>query len=52
MAAGEPGVLIDDAAEPLAEFVIGPLPQRAEGACRGDDRVIVDAVARAISAIL
>src|SRR6185437_7317075 len=47
MAAGEPGILIDDAAQPIAELVIGALPQRAEGAARGDDRVIVDAVAGA-----
>ena len=47
MAAGQPRVLVDDAAEPFAEFVIGALPQGAEGAGRRHDRVVVDAVARA-----
>src|SRR5262249_8378357 len=32
MAAGEPRVLVDHAAEPVAELVIGALPERAEGA--------------------
>ena len=27
MAAGEPGILVDDAAQPFAELVIGALPQ-------------------------
>src|ERR1700730_12369875 len=42
----QPGVLIDDAAEPPPKFVIGPLPQRAERAARRHDRVIVYPVAR------
>ena len=44
MAAGEPGILVDDAAERVLELVVGALPQRAEGAARGDDRIVVDAV--------
>src|SRR5581483_496358 len=47
MAAGQPRILVDDAAEPLGEFVVGALPQRAEGARRRHDRVVVDAVAGA-----
>src|SRR5690349_8541932 len=47
MPAGEPRVFVDNAAEPVAEFVIGALPQGAKGARRGDDRVVVDAVAGA-----
>ena len=46
MAAGEPRVLVDNAAEPVAELVIGPFPQRPKSAGRGHDRVVVDAVAR------
>src|SRR6266446_9073275 len=42
----QPGVLIDDAAEPPAKFVVGPLPQRPERAARRHDRVIVYPVAR------
>ncbi len=44
MAAREPWILIDDAAQPLAEFVIGPFPERPEGAGRGHDRIVMDAV--------
>src|SRR6185312_10992582 len=47
MATGEPWILVDDAAEPIAELVIGPLPQGAEGTRRRHDRVVVDAVLRA-----
>ena len=47
MAAGEPGVFVNNAAEPLVEFVVGALPQGAEGAARGYDRVVIDAVAGA-----
>src|ERR1700720_4363360 len=42
----QPGVLIDDPAQPSPKFVIGPLPQRAERAARRHDRVIVYPVAR------
>ena len=47
MAAGEPWVFVDDAAEPVAELVIGALPQCPKGAPRGHDRIIVDPVAGA-----
>ena len=44
MAAGQPRILVDDAAKPVAEFMIGALPQGAEGAARRDDRIIVNPV--------
>ena len=44
MTAGQPRILVNDAAEPVAEFVIGAFPQGAKGAPRGDDWVIVDAI--------
>ena len=47
MAAGEPGVLVDDRPQPLRGLVVGALPERVEGAGGGDDRVVVDAVAGA-----
>ena len=47
MAAGEPRILIDDAAEPVAEFVVGAFPQCPERPARGHDRIIVDAIAGA-----
>ncbi len=47
MAAGEPGVLIDDAAQPFAEAVIGALPQCPERPSRRYDRIVVHAVAGA-----
>src|SRR6202011_6346324 len=46
-AAGQPRVFVDAAAEPFLELVVGALPQRAEGAARGHDRVVIDAVAGA-----
>ena len=46
VAAGAPGVLVDDAAHPLGEAMVGALPERAERACRRDDRVVVDFVLR------
>jgi hypothetical protein len=46
MPAGEPGVLIDHAAQQLGGLVIGPPPQRVERAGRGDDRVVIDAEPR------
>ena len=36
VAAGEPRVLVDDPAQPIAETVIGPLPQGPEGADQND----------------
>src|ERR1700733_3242247 len=47
MAAGEPGVLIDDAAQPFAEAVVGPLPQCPERPRRRYDRILGPAVAGA-----
>src|SRR5205823_2981817 len=47
MPAGEPGILVNDTAEPVAEFVIGALPQGPERARRRDDRIVVDPVAGA-----
>ena len=47
MAAGEPGILIDDPAQPVAKLVIGALPQGPEGPRRGDDGIVVDPVAGA-----
>ena len=44
MAAGEPGIFVDDAAQQVLELVIGALPECPEGAGRGDDRVIMDAI--------
>src|SRR5713101_3854821 len=45
MAAGEPGIFVDDAAQPVAEFVVRPLPQGAKGTAGGYDRVVIDPVA-------
>ena len=42
MAAGEPRVLVDHAAEQRRRLGVGALPQRVERAGRGDDRVVVD----------
>src|SRR5579864_190557 len=47
VAAGEPGILVDDAAQPIAKLVVGAFPKRAEGACRGNDGVVVDTIAGA-----
>src|SRR5262249_44642950 len=47
MSAGEPGILVDDAAEPVPEPVVRAFPQRAKSARRGHDGVVVDTVARA-----
>jgi hypothetical protein len=47
MTTREPGIFVDDRAQAIAELVIGALPQRAEGAGRGDDRIVIDAVMRA-----
>src|SRR2546429_9791648 len=44
MAPREPRILVNNTAEPVAEFVIGALPQGAEGARGRDNRIIVDAV--------
>ncbi len=44
VAAREPGILVDDPAQPIAELVVGTFPQGAKGAGRGDDGVVVDAV--------
>src|SRR5947208_16619292 len=44
MAPRQPRILVNNAAEPVAEFVIGALPQGAEGARGRDNRIIVDAV--------
>ena len=43
MAAGEPGILVDDAAQRAAELAVGALPQGPEGACRRDDRIAENA---------
>ena len=45
VAARQPGVFVDHAAEIVGEPVVSPLPQRAEGSRRRHDRVVVDAVA-------
>src|SRR5262249_8551362 len=44
VAAGEPGILVNHAAEPVAEFVVGALPEGAECAGGGNDRVVVNAI--------
>ena len=46
VAAGAPGVLVDDAAHPVGEAMVGALPERAEGPRRRDDRVVIDFVLR------
>src|SRR6516162_6298860 len=46
MAAGEPGILIHDPAEPPTESMIGALPQCPERTARGYDRIVVYPVAR------
>src|SRR5690606_13722215 len=38
-------ILVDDPAQPVAELVVGALPQGAEGTRRGYDGIVVDAVA-------
>ena len=43
MAAGEPGILVDDAADRIPVAMIGALPQRPEGAAGGNDRIAEDA---------
>ena len=45
MAARQPRVFIDHRAQQVGHLVIGPFPQRAEGAGRGDDRQVVNAEA-------
>ncbi len=47
MTAGKPRVLIDNAAEPVPEFVVSAFPQCPERAPRRYDRIIVDAIAGA-----
>ena len=44
MAAGQPRVFVDHAAQPFRELVIGAFPQGAERARRRNDRVIIDPV--------
>lgn len=44
MTASQPGVFVDDAAQQLAVFVISALPQGAEGAGRGNDGIVIDAI--------
>ena len=44
MPAGAPRVLVDHAAQPLGELVVGPLPERAEGPRGRDDGVVMHPV--------
>ena len=46
MAPRQPRVFVDDPAEPVAEFVIGPFPQCPESPARRHDRVIMHSVTR------
>jgi hypothetical protein len=44
MAAGEPGILVDDRRQPFGGLRISPLPKRPERPPRADDRQIIDPV--------
>ena len=46
MPACEPRVLINHGREPFRSLRIGPLPQRAKGAARTDDRQVIDVIRR------